>query len=309
MANEYGVLACLGCRNNEWVLESDHVLRCVSCQTTLPIENNIVDCLQLGSTLSPTANQWDVFYRGSLRTYSVQADWWTLTCWRKYLFGEIIRDLAGKLIVDFGCGTAARVATLIPIQTHAYRYVGVDSSPDALRCATEALPGAFFIRADLDSIRLQRERADVVLCLGVLMYFEKSTESLGRLLDALKPGGILLLHEQIQRKSWIQKVCAFFPPSDEIYPTACSIQSKGLLQYLAEHGMAIRVHFAGSPLRKLFMKLFDGTPLKPFRLFSSWMDSFWCATVGRVLPAVGPSEIQVVFRKRDKPDPAATTLA
>jgi SAM-dependent methyltransferase len=177
--DEHRVLACPRCENDEWVLESDPVLRCLSCRAALAVDNNIVDCLKLSGTLSPIATEWDAFYRRNLKLYSAEADWWTISCWRKHLFGSIIRDLAGKLIVDFGCGTAARVAALAPIQSHLYRYVGVDSSLDALKRATNVLPGAFFIHADLGSVKLKPERADIALCLGVLMYFQKYTEPLG----------------------------------------------------------------------------------------------------------------------------------
>ena len=297
MADVCGVLACLRCENNEWVFESDHILRCVSCRATLHIENNIVDCLLAGSTLSSAATEWGVFYGGSPKPYSVGADWWRLSCWRKYLFQDVIKDLAGKLIIDFGCGTAVRVAALLPIQTHTYRYVGIDSSLEALKRATHALPGAFFIHADLGSLRLRSERADIVLCLGVLMYFQNFTPPLSQLLHALKPGGILLLHEQIYRKSWRQIVRAFFGSSHDIYPASHSIDLKKLRECLSEHGSTLRIHFTGSPLRRLLMKLFDVTPLEPFRPLAAWVDSLWCATVGRALPSVGASEIQIVFQK------------
>jgi len=259
----------------------------------------------MGGTLGPTATDWDAFYQGSLKPYSEEADWWTLACWRKYLFESIIRALSGELIVDFGCGNAARVAALAPIQAHAYRYVGVDSSMEALKRAAQFLPGAFFVHADLSAMKLKCERADVALCLGILMYFKEFREPLGKLLNALKPGGILLLHEQIRRKSWTQTVRAFFALPHETYPASFGIQSKELRQCLVEQGSIIRAHFAGSPLRRVAQKLFDGTPLERFRPFAAWVDWFWCATVGRAFPSVGASEIQVVFRKRDKPSSVA----
>lgn len=297
VADVCDVLACLRCQNNEWVFESDHTLRCGSCRATLRIENNIVDCLLAGSALSPAAIEWGVFYGESPRPYSVGADWWRLSCWGKYLFQDVIQDLAGKLIIDFGCGTAVRVAALVPIQAHTYRYVGIDSSLEALKHATHALPGAFFVHADLGCLRLRPERADIVLCLGVLMYFQSFIQILSQLLHALKPGGTLLLHEQIHRKSWRQIVRSFLSASHEIYPASHGIQLKELRSYLAARGSTIRIHFTGSPLRRLFMKLFDGTPLQSFRPFAARMDSLWCATVGRVVPSLGASEIQIVFRK------------
>jgi hypothetical protein len=145
--------------------------------------------------------------------------------------------------------------------------------------------------------------------LGVLMYFQNFAEPLSRLLLALKPGGILLLHEQIQRKSWGQIVQALFGSAHEIFPTSHGIQLKELRDYLTQHGSTIRIHFTGSPLRRLMVKLVDGTSLQPFRSFAARIDSFWCATVGRAFPSVGASEIQVVFRKRDKLGSTAEILS
>jgi len=159
------------------------------------------------------------------------------------------------------------------------------------------MPGALFIHADLDSLRLQREKADVVLCLGVLMYFENLAQRLERLLEALKPGGILLLHEQIPRKSWGRILNAVFGTSPTTYPASHGIQARDLKECLGKHGSVIRMHFAGSPLRWLFMKWFDETSFQPVRPFAAWIDSLWCATVGRAFPSTGASEVQVVFRK------------
>jgi hypothetical protein len=119
---------------------------------------------------------------------------------------------------------------------------------------------------------------------------------------------MLLLHEQIRRKSWTQAVRSFLASSNEIYPAPYGVQSKELLKCFAEQGSTIHKHFAGSPFRRLSMKLLDGTPLQPFRTFAAWLDSLWFATVGRVLRSVGASEIQIVFQKRDKLGSAAATL-
>jgi hypothetical protein len=37
--------------------------------------------------------------------------------------------------------------------------------------------------------------------------------------------------------------------------------------------------------------------LKSLRPIAAGLDSLWCSTVGRMLPAVGGSEVQLVFQK------------
>lgn len=302
------VLACRRCGNNSWVVEVDRVLRCQSCLATLPFKDNVVDCVQRVDSVSSSANDWSMFYQSNFTSYSSKADWWTLSSWRRDLFREIRESLSDKLVVDFGCGTAVRIATLIPIQTHSYRYVGIDSSLDALRRGAEVLPGAFFIHADLAVLSLTAERADVVLCLGVLMYFEKFTKALERFLHVLKPGGTMLLHEQIRRKSWTETVHGLFSSSQRAYPASRGVQRKDLIQYLKGHGSIVHIHLAGSPWRRLFMTLLDGTSFESIRPFAVWLDRLWCATAGRAFPSVGASEIQIIFRKSARSESSAMQI-
>lgn len=273
------------------------MLRCESCRTGLPMQNNIVECLQAGDVVGSGANEWDNFYRGSTKPYSEETDWWCLSCWRKHLFRCHFSDSSGKLVIDFGCGTAVRVAALAPIPVHRYHYVGIDSSLEALTRAAQAMDGGFFVHGSLDSLHLQAESADLVLCLGVLMYAEDLADSLNRLLQVLKRGGILLLHEQVRRKSWGRFFQNLVRQGREAYPPARGVGLQELENRLAGRGAVLHRHLGGSPLRKLFRKLLDGTLLEPLRPSASWLDSAWCVTAGRVLPAVGASEVQIIFQK------------
>jgi SAM-dependent methyltransferase len=293
---DYQILACPGCGRHDWLTKDGDVLGCASCQGKLGVEDNIIDCLSANRDLSPVAVGWNNFYKASAEPYSAEADWWRISCWKKHLFGRL-GGWSQKLVVDFGCGAAVRVAVLAPIQLHRYRYLGIDCSMDALKRAACVLPGGLFIRADLDSVTLQPEMADIVLCLGILMYFKDYSKPLNILLDVLKPGGWMLIHEQICRKTWRAWTRFLFRPQREVYPEAHTVKFRELNQGLTERGVIFHTHLAGSPWRKVFMELLDGTPLEPLRPLAAWADSFWCATIGRLLPALGASEIQIVFRK------------
>jgi ubiquinone/menaquinone biosynthesis C-methylase UbiE len=228
---------------------------------------------------------------------SVLADWWTISSWKKNLFSPLFHELAGKLVVDVGCGTAARVAAIAPIETYQYRYLGIDSSFDALKRAAVNMPGGTFVRADLDGFQVKPGAADVLLCLGVLMYFEDCTAVLERFLNILKPGGFLLLHEQVQRKSWRNAVRRLFPVRADGFPSAHGVDRQKLCNYLARRGTIVHAHLAGSPFRRLFMRIVGDSPLDSIRHLATSCDSYWCVTAGRVWPAVGASELQILFRK------------
>jgi SAM-dependent methyltransferase len=297
VGSEHGVLACPCCGGYTWVAEIDQMLHCEFCRDGLSAQNNIVDCLQMGDAVGSGANDWDTLYREGTKSYSAEGDWWRLSSWRTHLFRDHLRGIAGKLVVDFGCGTAVRVAALAPIQLHGYRYVGIDSSLEALKRAAQAIPGGLFVHGALDSLRLQPETADFVLCLGVLMYSENLAASLDRLLIVLKRGGVLLLHEQVRRKSWGRFFQASLRLGRKTYPPAYGVGLHELEDRLAVRGAILHRHLGGSPLRKLLRKLLDGTSLELLRPLAAWVDSIWCATMGRVLPSVGASEVQIVFRK------------
>jgi SAM-dependent methyltransferase/predicted RNA-binding Zn-ribbon protein involved in translation (DUF1610 family) len=297
ITSEHGVLACPNCGGHTWFEEADQTLRCESCKSGLPIRNRIVDCFQMLDSEGSTTSDWEDFYRASTKPYSAQEDWWCLSSWKRHLFGVHLGDLSGKLIVDFGCGTAVRVAALAPITVHSYRYVGIDSSMAALTHAARVIPGGLFVHGTLDSLRLRAESGDFVLCLGVLMYAEDLANSLCQLLHVLKPGGILLLHEQIRRTSWRKVLQRFVRLGRQPYPSAFGVELHALEKLLKRRGTILHRHLGGSPLRKLFMRLLDGTVLEPLRPTASWLDSVWCVTVGRLFRAIGASEVQIVFQK------------
>ncbi len=295
--SEHFPLVCPSCGETAWLAETEQLLRCESCQTGVPVRNKIIECLHMSEKVGSPETGWDTFYRERTKPYSAEQDWWCLSCWRSHLFGDHLGDLSGKLVVDFGCGRAVRVAALAPISIHGYDYVGIDSSLEPLTWAAQAMPGGIFIRGNLESLRLRVESADFVLCLGLLMYAEDFAKSMGRLLDVLKPGGILLLHEQVRRKSWRQFFQRLLKLRREAYPPAHGVMLHELESQLDEHGKILHRHLGGSPLRRLFMRLLDGSFLEPLRPAASWLDSTWCVTAGRMFPAIGASEVQIVFQK------------
>jgi SAM-dependent methyltransferase len=297
ITSEHGVLVCPNCGEHTWFEETNQTLRCESCKSGLPIRNRIVDCFQMLDSEGSTTSDWEDFYRASTKPYSAKEDWWCLSSWKRHLFGVHLGDLSGKLIVDFGCGTAVRVAALAPITVHSYRYVGIDSSMAALTHAARVIPGGLFVHGTLDSLRLWAESGDFVLCLGVLMYAQDLVNSLCQLLHVLKPGGILLVHEQIRRTSWRKVLQRFVPLGRQPYPSAFGVELRALEKLLERRGTILHRHLGGSPLRKLFMRLLDGTVLEPLRPSASWLDSVWCITAGRLFRAIGASEVQIVFQK------------
>jgi SAM-dependent methyltransferase len=292
------VFLCEQCDHCDWGFAAE-IVKCNFCGSALPLREGILEYGRGSGSVSPVIEEWNTHYEGETASYSLRTDWWTVSSWKKHLFAPAVSHLPGKLVLDVGCGTAERVANLAPLQQHGYHYIGVDSSFDALKKAAGNMPGGFFILADLESMRLRPRTVDVVLCLGLLMYFEGHDRLLDKLLAALKPGGILLLHELVGRKAWGGLARALFPlptgvfPNRNVYP----VSEREVRSQLTSCGTILHLHRAGSPGRRLLARLLDGSVLEAARPSAAWCDALWCATLGRMFPAMGAAELQIVFRK------------
>jgi SAM-dependent methyltransferase len=201
------------------------------------------------------------------------------------------------LVVDVGCGTSDRVAAIIPIKEYGYRYVGIDSSEVALRRAALNMTESMLIRAHLRTVRLRSEIADVVLCLGVLMYFDDVTDLLGKLVNLLKPGGVLLLHEAMSMRSTESVLGRLRVTEGAPFPEWHGVCRSKVSSQLKEHGKIIHLHLASSPLRRVLSRIPPSPWLRSLRSAGAGLDSIWCGTVGRFAKKLGPAEFQLVFKK------------
>jgi SAM-dependent methyltransferase len=109
---------------------------------------------------------------------------------------EVVLDLldrsgASGTLLDFGMGPGvfARDAA-----ERGFRFVGVDISRAMIeRAEALGIPDATYVQGDLDALEPFRGEVDAVLAIGLIDYLEHPKEGLGRLVDCLRPGGVLLL--------------------------------------------------------------------------------------------------------------------
>jgi trans-aconitate 2-methyltransferase len=94
-----------------------------------------------------------------------------------------------RLVVDLGCGPGNSTELLAERYPQA-EIVGLDSSPDMLRKARERLPKLKFIEADIETWSPEPE-TDLLFSNAVMQWLPHHTAVLRRLLEALKPGGVL----------------------------------------------------------------------------------------------------------------------
>jgi len=107
-------------------------------------------------------------------------------------------DLApgpGARILDAGCGTGG-VLRLVARHLEPGYLGGFDVSPEAVRLAAAAAPGADVYRSDLCDPELHVDALDLVLSLDALYIpgVARARPGLERIVARLRPGGSLVLH-------------------------------------------------------------------------------------------------------------------
>ncbi|MGH7475350.1 MAG: class I SAM-dependent methyltransferase [Longimicrobiales bacterium] len=134
--------------------------------------------------------------------------WWFVARRRvvRTLLEAVVPPGRGHLIVDVGCGTGATLGFL----GDAYRCVGIDPSPDAIRLAASRFPGARFSRGHApDDLGDDARDADAVLLLDVLEHVADDFELFSRIAAELKPGAHILLTVPADRSLWSEHDVSF----------------------------------------------------------------------------------------------------
>jgi SAM-dependent methyltransferase len=127
----------------------------------------------------------------------VEATHW----WYRGLRDAVLRTLAarsmppGAKVLDAGCGTGANLAALDRTLRPSY-LGGFDVSDEALDLAREKIPGADLYRSDICDPELHDTGFDLIVSLDVVYIpgTEKAFPGLERLVQSLRPGGLLLLN-------------------------------------------------------------------------------------------------------------------
>jgi len=123
-------------------------------------------------------------YSSSIATAYRYADW-TLAPFKSYLHGDIVEVGIGhgnyyKLICPYG------------------NYHGIDIDERAIRDAQRRFPEGRFMRADICTPDFLENvlpgKADAIVTINVMEHIQNDVIALGNLVDALKPGGRLMVN-------------------------------------------------------------------------------------------------------------------
>lgn len=164
-------------------------LECASCKRVYPIRGGIPRLLpdELTNELQETAqafgNQWQLF--STLREENQQE----LLSYLSPLTEEVFRD---KLVLDAGCGTGK--FTYWAGRSEAKQVIGIDlsHSVEVAHRHTRHLPNVHIAQADIYNLPFKPD-FDVIYSIGVLHHLPKSQQGFNRLVDLLKPGGLIFV--------------------------------------------------------------------------------------------------------------------
>jgi tellurite resistance protein TerC len=98
-------------------------------------------------------------------------------------FPDLRARIAGRTVLDFGCGDGHQAAALAALGA---RVTGLDTSAKALATARATYPELRFVESTEDTF-------DVVVSQNAMEHFPQPEETLRRMLERLRPGGSLLL--------------------------------------------------------------------------------------------------------------------
>jgi len=117
--------------------------------------------------------------------------------------GVAPKDLAGKLVLDAGCGGGryTRVSA-----DHGAFVVGVDRSRavEKARMLTEGSPNVELVQADLTKLPFRPETFDLVFSIGVLHHSPDCRTAFDAVAKMVKPGGRLSVW-LYRKNSWVQE--------------------------------------------------------------------------------------------------------
>lgn len=116
----------------------------------------------------------------------------------EFFLKSVLRIDSPVRVADFACGLGYLASHIMPYLPEGSDYTGYDNAPDLIRQAerdfAQAPFAAQFIELDLVEQRVP-EKYDLVACQAFLMHLQKPEEMLRRMIEATKPGGLVLCVE------------------------------------------------------------------------------------------------------------------
>jgi ubiquinone/menaquinone biosynthesis C-methylase UbiE len=151
----------------------------------------------------------EAFYDRLAHFYDIMNDWPARLAYEGTFIRRVLGEHEACSVLDAACGTGWHTLAL---REWGYEPTGADSSPQMIRraqthAASSDIP---FTVADFESLpSIPGAPFDAVLCLGNSLPHVESAErldaSLRGMIGALRPSGVLLIHNLNYDKRWIER--------------------------------------------------------------------------------------------------------
>lgn len=215
----------------------------------------------------------------------------------------------GGVLLDIGCGISQTVRTLCNPESEKFRYIGLELSISALHVNRRTLDGDFLL-ASADKLPFRPNSLDAAVMLGTLHHLALHGPSLERVVETVRPGGLIGLDEVIARQGWTDRLRPWcrsgHAPAESLHNEFVDVTT--VRRALAGDAEVLEWHRLFSPVRGLLDRLLSNKMrTRPWlsRLVLAF-DSAVRATIGRVWEVFQGSEILVLARRnepRETPSP------
>jgi 2-polyprenyl-3-methyl-5-hydroxy-6-metoxy-1,4-benzoquinol methylase len=186
-------------RYKKYFTPKDNYFECGELK--VPVIDGIPRFVSSGSYASLFGEQWKKYRRTQLDSFSGLPI--TETRLNRVL-GPLQNDLAGKLVLEAGCGAGRFTEILLKKNA---KLVSADISA-AVEVNIENFPVSanhIGIQADINDMPFADETFDVVVCLGVIQHTPDPEQTIRNLFQLVKKGGTLLIdHYSFSRSAWFR---------------------------------------------------------------------------------------------------------
>lgn len=209
-------------------------------------------------------------------------------------------------VIEMGAGTSRTVAGLWPPHETGIRYVATDVSLPALSGGRRILgPTVASVQCDAVEWPFRPGVADVVLVLGVLHHLSDWRSALERAALTVRPGGLLLLHEVVEKPRVLARFRSGGFNDAWVSPHEGDVPALDIRAVLERHGRVLRWRGEESPLRFVLVKYlverrgrYELLEISPgITAVLNAVDQLFGRCLGPLFPSLGFHEVTGIWQR------------